>query len=84
MTGWKKVKRKGKRLCCKVHLKMGEIYGLATWFWLLFDVSMKTISFTRNIGYFVKNYLLEARRGQLDFIFNGVESSPDYLVASIF
>lgn len=42
---------KGKRLCRKVHLKMGEIYGLATWCWLLFDVLMKTISFTRNLGY---------------------------------
>lgn len=51
MTGWKKVKRKGKRLCRKVHLKMDEIYGLATWCWLLFDVSMKMISFMRNIGY---------------------------------
>lgn len=42
---------KGKRLCRKVHLKMGEIYGLATWCWLLFDLLMKTISFMRNFGY---------------------------------
>lgn len=62
---------------------MGEIYGLATWCWLLFDVLMKTISFTRNIRILVENYLLEARgEGQLDFIFNGVESSPDYLVGT--
>lgn len=46
---------------------MGEIYGLATWCWLLFECFDEDDLFYAEYRILVENYVLEARGGLVGF-----------------